>query len=247
MNQLFKYGENEVRTVTIEGEPWFVLTDICKVLGVEQAAGIKRRLSDDVISNHPINDGLGRTQDATVINEDGLYDVVLESRKPEAKQFRKWITSDVLPTIRKTGGYVNNDELFVNTYLPHADESTRLLFRTTLEVVRTQTQKIAVLEPKAAKYDEFLDSDGLSTFTTVGKHFLGGMTSQRLKAWLQSVGVLYRRKVDGCYPPTDKYTKYFRIVPFYRGGKIIRRTVKVTPEGIDFIVELRREAEVLAG
>ncbi|MHA7962816.1 BRO family protein [Paenibacillus sp. CAU 1782] len=243
MNQLFKYGESEVRTVMIEGEPWFVAKDVADVLGFSETAAMTRYLDDDEVMSVKL---AGMNMNSSTISESGLYSAILRSRKPEAKQFRKWITSEVLPTIRKTGGYVNNDDLFVNTYLPHADESTRLLFRTTLEVVRTQTQKIAILEPKAAKYDEFLDSDGLSTFTTVGKHFLGGISSQRVKAWLQSAGVLYKRKVDGCYPPTDKYTKYFRIVPYWRGGKIMRRTVKVTPEGIDFIVELWRESEVVA-
>ena len=68
--------------------------------------GISRRLSDGVISNYPIIDNLGRTQQALFVNEDGLYDVILDSRKPEAKAFRKWITSEVLPTIRQTGGYM---------------------------------------------------------------------------------------------------------------------------------------------
>lgn len=243
MNNVFKYEGNEVRTVIIEGEPWFVLKDICDALGLGQAAGVKRRLSRDVISNHPLLTA-GGNQNVTVINEDGLYDVVLESRKPEARKFRKWITSEVLPTIRKTGGYVNNDELFVNTYLPFADDTTKQLFRSTLEVVRKQTERIKALEPKAAKYDEFLDASGLTTLTTIGKHFLGGLTPQQTRKWLQSEGVLYQRRVDGCYPPTDGFTKYFRIVPYYEGGRIKTRTVKVTAEGIDFIVELRRKREI---
>lgn len=107
MNQLqvFNFQDVQVRTIEKEGQPWFVLKDVCDVLDIDQVAGIKRRLSDDVISNHPIPDALGRPQQTIVINEDGLYDVILESRKPEARAFRKWITSEVLPTIRKTGGY----------------------------------------------------------------------------------------------------------------------------------------------
>lgn len=95
----------EIRTVTDEsGEPWFCLTDICEALGLT-AKGVKQRLDDEVISNYPITDTLGREQQALYVNEDGLYDTILESRKPEAKIFRKWITSEVLPSIRKTGQY----------------------------------------------------------------------------------------------------------------------------------------------
>lgn len=67
---------------------------------------VRQRLNDDVCSTYPITDNLGREQQANFVNEDGLYDVILDSRKPEAKQFRKWVTSEVLPSIRKTGGYI---------------------------------------------------------------------------------------------------------------------------------------------
>lgn len=94
----------EVRTAGTSDNPMFCLSDLCRCLGLS-AKGVNQRLSDEVISNYPIIDGLGRTQQALFVNEDGLYDVILDSRKPEAKAFRKWITSEVLPSIRKTGGY----------------------------------------------------------------------------------------------------------------------------------------------
>lgn len=146
MNSVFKYEGNEVRTVIIEGEPWFVLSDLCKVLGLSTPAKVKERLGDGVSSTHTIRDSMGRTQVATIINEDGLYDVILESRKPEARKFRKWITSEVLPTIRKTGGYVNNDELFVNTYLPFADDTTKQLFRSTR--IKSREWRILYVRPR---------------------------------------------------------------------------------------------------
>ena len=131
----------QVRTLVINKEPIFCLGDLCKALELT-AKGVKQRLSDEVISNYPIEDSLGRKQNALFVNEDGLYDVILESRKENARKFRKWVTSDVLPTIRKTGGYVNNDNLFIDTYLPFADENTKLLFSTTLETVRKQNELI---------------------------------------------------------------------------------------------------------
>lgn len=89
-----------------------------------------------------ITDSIGRTQYPTWINESGLYALIFGSKLESAKKFKQWVTSDVLPTIRKTGGYVNNEELFVNTYLPFADENTKLMFSQTLETVRKQNELI---------------------------------------------------------------------------------------------------------
>ena len=99
-----------VRVIGTEANPLFCLTDICKALDLQTAA-VMRRLGDDVITSHPISDILGRIQQANFVNEDGLYDVILDSRKPEAKQFRKWITSEVLPIIRKHGAYMTDKSI----------------------------------------------------------------------------------------------------------------------------------------
>lgn len=106
MNQLNQFFEGRQLRVRQDGdEPHFLLKDVCEILELGHVPTVKKRLEDDVVSNHPITDNLGRTQIATFVNEDGLYDVILDSRKPEAKRFRKWITSEVIPTIRKTGSY----------------------------------------------------------------------------------------------------------------------------------------------
>jgi anti-repressor protein len=107
MNEI-KIFENEkfgkVRTAGTSSNPLFCLADVCRVLELQTSA-VMRRLDDGVITSHSIQDNLGRTQQANFVNEDGLYDVILNSRKPEARAFRKWITSEVLPSIRKTGQY----------------------------------------------------------------------------------------------------------------------------------------------
>lgn len=95
----------DIRTAGTTDNPLFCLADVCKALDLQPSA-VMRRLGDGVISSNPISDSLGRQQIANFVNEDGLYDVILDSRKSEAKTFRKWITSDVLPSIRKTGGYI---------------------------------------------------------------------------------------------------------------------------------------------
>ncbi|TDL34560.1 hypothetical protein E2R51_02260 [Jeotgalibacillus sp. S-D1] len=110
---MIKTFENEVfgsvRVVTKEGEPWFVLADVCGVLELGNPSQVKSRLEDGVIRNEGMLDTLNRKKEVTIINEDGLYDVVMDSRKPIAKQFRKWVTGEVLPSIRIHGMYIDKD------------------------------------------------------------------------------------------------------------------------------------------
>lgn len=104
--QVFNYESNEVRTVMIDGEPWFVLKDVCQVLGISKYRDVAPRLDDDERGLFKM-DTPGGKQEMAIINESGLYSVILRSDKPEAKPFRKWVTSKVLPSIRKTGAYTN--------------------------------------------------------------------------------------------------------------------------------------------
>ncbi|EFA42968.1 BRO family, N-terminal domain protein [Hallella bergensis DSM 17361] len=94
----------DIRTAGTPEAPLFCLADVCKSLEL-QASAVIRQLDDGVITRHPISDSLGRQQVANFVSEDGLYDVILDSRKPEAKVFHKWITSEVIAPIKKTGGY----------------------------------------------------------------------------------------------------------------------------------------------
>lgn len=135
-----------VRVAGTEVNPLFCLADVCKALGLS-AKGVNQRLGDEVISNYPIADSLGRTQQALFVNEDGLYDVILDSRKPEAKQFRKWITSEVLPTIRKHGAYMA-DNIIEKTL---SDPDYLIQLATTLKQERQQRieaeRKVAAAQP----------------------------------------------------------------------------------------------------
>lgn len=145
MNEL-KIFENEefgqVRTIVINNEPWFVGKDVTEALGYKNAS---KALADHVEECDKLNNeslsSLGQ-RGGWLINESGLYALIFGSKLESAKRFKHWVTSDVLPTIRKTGGYVNNDELFINTYLPFADDTTKMLFSSTLETVRHQNDLI---------------------------------------------------------------------------------------------------------
>lgn len=106
--QVFNYGENPVRMVDIAGEPWWVLADVCRVLEITNHKNVSARLDTDEKGVH-LMDTLGGPQQMTIINESGLYAVILRSEKPEAKPFRRWVTHEVLPAIRRTGNYSIND------------------------------------------------------------------------------------------------------------------------------------------
>ena len=137
----------QVRSVEVEGEPYFVAKDIAIALGYSNP----RKAIIDHVEEEDKGvtkcDTLGGAQEITIINESGLYSLILSSKLPSAKEFKRWITSDVLPKIRKTGGYINNDDLFINTYLPFADDTTKLLFKSTLQVINNQNKLIEEQKP----------------------------------------------------------------------------------------------------
>ena len=146
MNELMIFNNEEfgqVRTITINNEPWFVGKDVAEALKYKNTRqAIATNVSEEDKGVHSI-DTLGGKQNVTLINESGLYSLIFGSKLPSAKKFKTWVTSDILPSIRKTGGYVSNDDMFINTYLPFADDTTKALFKTTLTTVRKQNEVIA--------------------------------------------------------------------------------------------------------
>lgn len=144
MNEIKAFNSlefGEVRTAVYNSEPVFCLADVCRVLDIANSGNVKNRLSEKGICTMDTLTS-GGMQKMIFITESNLYKVIFQSRKPEAEKFSDWVTDEVLPTIRKTGGYVNNDELFIDTYLPYADESTKLIFAQTLKTVREQNETI---------------------------------------------------------------------------------------------------------
>jgi prophage antirepressor-like protein len=116
MKELIKAFEGKkVRTIVIKREPWWVLADVCQVLNITNVGDAASRLDDDEKDDIGITDAIGRVQKTIIINESGLYTLILRSNKPEAKRFRKWVTSDVLPQIRKTGRYEISSETRKNS------------------------------------------------------------------------------------------------------------------------------------
>lgn len=233
----------QVRTAGTSDEPVFCLSDVCKALGLS-AKGVNQRLSDGVISSYPITDSLGRQQQALFVNEDGLYDVILDSRKPEAKAFRKWVTSEVLPSIRKSGGYIaaqpeETPELLMARALKAADEAIQrqkqqlqeanqhiAIAEETIEqqarqiqmangTIEEQTREIKALAPDAKYTRDVLQSDSTYAISDVAKELR--MSGYKLYAKLKALGILFKR--GDKWFPYEKYVPkgYFatRTVPFF--------------------------------
>lgn len=166
----------QVRVVKDDcGEPWFCLGDVCKVLDLHQNV-VRQRLEDGVCSTYPIVDNIGRTQKANFVNEDGLYDAILDSRKPEARKFRKWITSEVLPSIRKSGGYIA-------TTAEDTEESIMaravLIARATIEKLQGENKELSV---KANHLDNVVMCNQCYTTTAIAKEL--GLTAVELNKYL---------------------------------------------------------------
>lgn len=115
--QVFHDEDNfNFRVIDRNGEPWFILSEVCGRIGISNPRDVANRLDEDEKDAVGISDAMGRTQRTTIINESGFYSLVLRSSKPEAKQFKKWVTSEVLPTIRKTGSYGGRVPAFIKRY-----------------------------------------------------------------------------------------------------------------------------------
>lgn len=138
--EVFNYNDQAVRLVTVNDEPWFVLADVCRVLGITQPRHFlksKQCDQDGVRQAYPIVDSLGRTQETTLINEPNLYAIVLRSDKDESLKFQRWITHEVLPAIRKHGRYANALDIPSDPFLASL-ENTRMLYLNQQELLRRQ-------------------------------------------------------------------------------------------------------------
>jgi len=225
--QIFQNDQfGQIRTAGTNDNPLFCLTDVCKILDLA-STDVVRRLDDGVVSNHPIIDSLGRTQQANFVNEDGLYDVILDSRKPEAKPFRKWVTSEVLPSIRKHGAYatdvtiekiINDPQFGIDLLIALRDEKTK----------RVEAEKtVSILTHVNKTY----------TCTEVAKE-LGFKSAIELNNKLHDLGIQY--KINGTWLP---YTDYAQLALFeikqeaLDNGKIIYHR-RITGIGREYILKL---------
>lgn len=229
--QIFNFEQNEVRTILVNDEPYFVGKDVAGVLGYSNT---KDALSRHVDSEDKTGSRIttsGQSREMTIINESGLYSLILKSKLPNARKFKRWVTSEVLPTIRKTGSYTNVPQSFAQALRLAADleEKNQLL-----------EQQIAEYEPKISYLDMILSStDTVATSQIAADH---GMSAIALNKLLNELGVqhkvsgqwiLYRKHMNQGY--TKSHTSE---IPKADGGVKVVMNTKWTQKGRVFIYNL---------
>ena len=243
--QIFRNEQfGEIRTTVQNGEPWFVAADVCKALDIENNRKATNRLDDDEKSDVTLSDG-SQMRHMTAVNEAGLYSLVLGSRKPEAKAFKRWITHEVLPTIRRTGGYVNSAEAFIEHYLPHADESTRTMFRAQLKAIEELNAKIEADKPKVLFADAVSSSDTtilVGEMAKILKQNGVDIGQKRFFEWLRQNGYLIKRKGSEWNMPTQRSMELglFEIKESTHldgnGCNVTTKTPKITGKGQQYFI-----------
>lgn len=206
---VFSYSDTEIRTVLRDGEPWFVAADVCAILGYQHTPSAIRRLDDDEYDQEEFSQVAPNVRTSgpphrpvTVVNEAGLYSLILWSQKPEAKPFRKWITHEVLPAIRKTGRYETAPAL-PQTYAAALRELLASVERE--EAVKAQLEQVT---PKAEAWDHLASATGdyavADAAKILSRHPLIKVGRDRLFTLLSGFGWTYRRQLD------NRWTVYQR-------------------------------------
>jgi prophage antirepressor-like protein len=233
----FEFDGIRVRIVMRDGEPWFVLADVCRVLEVGNTGDALARLDSDEKDYIDIVDGTPGTPRRAIINESGLYSLILTSRKPEAKRFKKWITSEVIPSIRKTGSYgvpqINvRDPSQLHQIAIQLIEVNRELEGRAI----TAEAQVGALKPKAEALDRIATADGSLCVTDAAKALQ--MPPSALFKHLRTNGWIYKRagaSHDVGYQ--DKVAAGYiehKVTTVIRpdGTEKISEQVRITPKGL---------------
>lgn len=240
MNELQTFTNDvfgQIRTTIIDGEPWFVGKDIAVALGYADPTGAVRKrvdIEDKGVAKMATPSG---AQEMAIINESGLYALIFGSKLPSAKQFKRWVTSEVLPQINRTGGYIPvsnaDDEL---TIMAKAHQILERTLQAKDQLIESTTKALMISQPKADRYDKLMRADGYMSFNVVAKQL--GTGRNRLMKYLREHGILFR---DGL--SNIAYQKYCE-----RGYFVVKYSIghngfacgvtKVTAKGLEFLYDL---------
>jgi anti-repressor protein len=193
--QIFKNAEfGSIRTLTINGEPYFVRCDVAEILGYSNSRKALADHVDEEDKGVTKCDTLGGTQEMTVINESGLYGLILGSKLPTARKFKRWVTSEVLPAIRRHGVYavdevLANPDMLIEALLQLKAE--REINQELKETVAVQNQQIVEMKPKASYYDVVLNCKDLVAISVIAKDY--GWSANRMNQYLHQKGVQYKQ------------------------------------------------------
>ena len=196
-----------VRTITISGQPYFVGKDVAEILGYSDTFGALKKHVDDEDKQNCQNDSFETPRGFIVINESGLYSLILSSKLPAAKQFKHWVTAEVLPSIRKHGLYVL-DDIIANPDIAiaafQALKAEREANRALTETVAVQTQQIAEMQPKIRYYDKVLACKDLLPISKISKDY--GWSAKKMNAFLHEQGIQYKQ--GGIWLLYQKYAEH---------------------------------------
>ena len=195
--QVFQNAElGSVRTVSIAGIPYFVGKDVAEIFGDAnpRKAIIDHVDEEDKTDGVTIRDSIGREQNPVCINESGLYSLILSSKLPTAKKFKRWVTSEVLPAIRRHGIYavdevLNNPDMLIAALTELKEERART--KALMETVAIQNQQIVEMKPKASYYDVVLNCKDLVAISVIAKDY--GWSANRMNQYLHEKGVQYKQ------------------------------------------------------
>lgn len=183
-----------VRTIIVDENPMFIGKDVAEILGYSNTRKALLDHVDDEDKGVTKCDTLGGVQELTVINESGLYSLILSSHMPKAKAFKRWVTSEVLPSIRKTGMYatdylIDNPDIAIAAFMALKEERERN--KTLTKAIAIQNQQITEMKPKATYYDVILSSSNAIPMRTLAKDY--GKSAQWMNAKLHELGVQYKQ------------------------------------------------------
>ncbi len=238
--ELFNYGSDELRTTVIDGEPWFVLADLCRVLDLTTPTRVAERIDPAGVSQTHISSG-GQRRSVTIVNEPGMYEVVIRSDKPEAVVFRRWITAEVLPALRKTGTYSTAPALT-------DDELIHQALSISATRVAALTERVAELEPKAELAENYLTASAGSRLVGEAAKILG-MKEKQLRAFLLAEKLIFVKHAtcgNVLYDHYSDFAPHFEAretVVNHTWGSCNHYTLRITPRGIDLIRKRLRDQE----
>ena len=192
--KVWNFEDSTVRTVEIDGEPWFVGKDVADILGYGASRNaIATHVDTEDKLTHQIS-ASGQRRNVTLINESGVYSLILSSKLPKAKRFKRWVTSEVLPAIRKHGLYateelLNNPDFAIAAFKALRDERNKN--KKLAATVHAQKKQIAKMQPKVSYNDIVLQCKDLVTVNTIAKDY--GWSAIRLNAYLHEHGIQYKQ------------------------------------------------------
>ena len=249
MDNMVKTFVNEefgsVRTIEENGRVMFCGKDVALALGYSDTNNaIKTHCKKDGVVIHHLIDSMGRKQGAKFISEGNLYRLISHSRLPSAEKFERWIFDEVLPAIRRTGGYIASEDMFIENYLPFLDEPYKNLFRLQMTAIKKLNERIRHDQPLVDFANQVAGTENLIDMNAMAKlaadeHFKIGRT--RLFRWLKEMGVLmsnnlpYQRYIDRRYFVVKE--SVFEV----EGMKKTYRQTFVTGKGQLFIIGLLRK------